>query len=133
MRTLTDANGLAVTIDVIRGEDAYASMLEGTAYLARRFRLMTGRKLMETPGQLVHGLAALERELEEIPKDTLVWPPNERWTARLITETDSQLHLRSWVLITWYQSAEDPMVRLTEIVNSIYLEQYLQQESVDLD
>ena len=66
MRILQDKNGFAVKIDVIRGEDAYAGMIEGTPYLARRFRLLQGQREMGKPGHFVHGLDELEREIGKI-------------------------------------------------------------------
>ena len=133
MRQLIDRAGFSAQIENIRGEDAYAGMLEGTPYLARRFRLLQGRNLMNSPGHFVHGMDELEREIEETQRDTEIWAPNERWTAKLVEEPDYSRGVRKFVFITWYQQAEDPMERPTKIVASIELEKYIQEELYEIE
>ena len=133
MRDLTDSEGVIVRPESIAGEDAYAGMLEGTPYLARKFRLIQGRNAMTQPGVLVHGLDDLEREIEVTPRDTDLWAPNERWTAHLVSGVDYARMVRRCMVLVWYQSAEDPMERLSRIVKTIDFQWHSQQEAVDLD
>ena len=88
---------------------------------------------MEDPGHFVYGLDELERELGDLPKDTAVWAPNERWTAKLVGSTDYRRGVRHYVFVTWHQGAEDPMDRLARIVESIELEKYLQEVVCEVD
>jgi hypothetical protein len=133
MRDMTDSKGIIVRPESVTGDDAYAGMLEGTPYLARRFRLIQGRNAMTQPGVLVYGLDELEREIEVTSRDTDLWAPNERWTARLVSDVDYKNMVRHYMLLTWYQRAEDPMQRLSDIVKTLDFRRHSQQETVDID
>lgn len=133
MRMLNDAAGVVAKIDVIRGCDAYAGMLEGTPYLARRFRLMQCRKMMESRGQFVHGLDLLEQEISALPREIKHWAPNERWSAKLVWGEDFQRSVRRYVIVHWYQEAEDPMHRLTRIVEAMTLAECSAEEAFEVD
>ena len=63
MRQFLDCNGTPLRLMGIGGRDAYEGVLEGNAYLARKFRLMTGRNAMKASGVFVVGLDALESEI----------------------------------------------------------------------
>jgi hypothetical protein len=130
MRTLTDINGYSIRPEHVRGEDAYAGMLEGTPYLARKLRLLGGRRQMERRGVFVHGLGELEREIAETPRDSSTWAPNERWTARLVGPTDWKRRVRQYLELTWYQEGEDPMKRLAELVSTLDFERHCHEEAV---
>src|SRR5687768_9282551 len=119
MRTLIDANQTPLRIHWIQGRDAYDGMLEGTPYLARKFRLMRARTAMQQPGLLVVGLSELESELEELDPQTTAWAPNEEWTARLVSEADWRTKTRRYVVLMWFQSGGDPMERLVVWVRNL--------------
>ncbi|WP_426172033.1 hypothetical protein [Pseudoduganella sp. R-34] len=133
MRKLKDSVGVVAKIDFIRGYDAYAAMLEGTPYLARRFRLLQEKKVMEGRGQFVYGLELLEQEIAVLPKDTGRWAPNERWSAKLVWDEDFQRAVRRYVIVHWYQEADDPMQRLAYIVESMALNDYGNEEAFEID
>jgi hypothetical protein len=141
---MMDNLGLEVRIDLIQGNDAYAGMIEGTPWLARKFRLMQCRKKIAQLGQYVDGIDLLERELEDLSRDTETWAPNEHWFARLVSETvwttpiDKGSHTewpghRQVLGISWYQEGGDPLVRLAEIVRGLDFKKYSTNEDITLD
>jgi hypothetical protein len=143
MRTMLDKKGLELRIHHIEGYDAYDGMLEGTPWLVRRLRIRQGQLEMSQTGQYVDGIALLERELTDEPRGDN-WPPNEQWTARLVTLTewgasvDKGTHTewpghRHAVVIHWYQEGGDPMSRLAEIVAGLDFMRYSVREDVSMD
>ena len=130
---MKDKNDLKVQIEVIRGDDAYAGMLEGTPYLARKMRLLQGRERMKRAGEYVDGLDDLEREISGMQRDYEIWAPNERWSARLITPIDWASHRRHYLVISWYQQGGDPLSRLAAIVSGLDFMQYCNEEAVEPD
>ena len=133
MRKMVDAKGVVVTAEFVRGEDAYAGMLEGTPYLARKFRLMQGQQMMKRAGTIVLGLDELEREIAVTTRDSDNWAPNERWTARLIGTTDRGRNIRRYLILIWYQKGIDPMLRLANLVTDLDFLRLSQEEPVDVD
>ena len=133
MRPLKDIKGIIVHPESISGRDAYASMLEGTPYLARKFRLLQGRSLMESPGSFVFGLDELEREIARLPRDTSVWPPNECWRARLVGAIDWGKFLRLSLTVHWYQEGGDPMEKLADLVATLDFSAFAKEEAVERD
>ncbi|MDK2124134.1 hypothetical protein [Parachitinimonas caeni] len=131
MRTMEDAKGIVLFLDWVRGEDAYAGMLEGTPYLARKFRLLRGRTAMNSPGVYVHGLDELEAEIATLSRDTPIWAPRESWCARLLEAPDWHLRLQNYLLIQWYQEGGDPMATLSSIVATLDFRALCQQEAVE--
>ena len=140
MRKMTDKNGVELHIDTINGTDAYSGMLEGTPYLASKMRLSVGRSGMNDGGTYVDGLDRLERELDAMPRDHDIWPPNERWSARIVTPTrtgsnpdmtseDVWICHRHFMTVDWYQQGGDPLTRLTDIVAGLDFMQHCQAES----
>lgn len=131
MRPMNDKTGLPLKVATINGEFARAGMLEGTAYLERRFRHMQGRNAMKSPGCYVDGLEALEREIAELSPQCDAWAPNERWSARVVTDTDWTTYLRHALCIDWFQEGGDPLERLAAILAGIDFMQYSKSE-IDL-
>lgn len=131
MRKLIDKNGIEVWPESVNGSDAYAGMLEGSPYMARKFRLLMGRSQMQTRGHYVHGLDELEREIAGMSRDFDIWAPNERWTAKMVEAFRDLSRQRNFVWVTWYQSGGDPMQQLADIVAGLDIRQYCQQEVVD--
>jgi hypothetical protein len=146
MRKMTDGKGVEVAIEIVRGDDAYATMIEGTPYLARKFRLHQCRQSMKHIGNYVDGVEELERELAAMSPREEVWAPNERWYAKLITATDwetsadreasgetRRLGHRHVLTVHWYQQGGDPMARLANLVGGLDVMQYSQAEVVEFD
>jgi len=131
MRSFTDINGISIRPEEVRGDDAYAGMLEGTPYLARKFRLISGREQMERRVAFVHGLDELEKELAVTPRDASTWAPNERWTARLVGLPDWEKKTRQYLYFTWYQEGGDPMNRLKELISTLDFGHYCLEEAFD--
>lgn len=140
MRKMTDQNGVEIHVDMVRGDDAYAAMLDGTPYLARKMRLSHGRARMKEIGTYVDGLDCLERELDAMARDHEIWAPNERWTARIVTPTrcepnpdttseDVWICHRQFMTVDWYQQGGDPLTRLADIVAGLDFMQFGQTES----
>lgn len=119
MRELRDAAGLRLRIEDIRGHNAYAGLLEGSAYLSHRFRLIRSQSTARQRGNYVHGLEELERALQTLPRDTEVWAPREEWSAKLIGETDVRRSQREVLWVYWRQEGGDPMLRLAQIVSGL--------------
>jgi hypothetical protein len=131
---------------MVYGDDAYATMLEGTPYLARKLRLHQCQQIMKRAGSYVDGVEELERELATMSAREEAWAPNERWHAKLITATDwetsadraasgitQQLGHRHVLNVHWYQQGCDPMTRLAEIVADLDVMHYAQAEVVEFD
>ncbi|NHZ82683.1 hypothetical protein F2P44_25890 [Massilia sp. CCM 8695] len=128
---MKNKQGIAVTIDAIRGEFARAGMLEGSPYMERKFRLLKGRNAMERPGCYVDGLDALEQEIAGLTHDCEIWAPNERWSARLVTPPDWPSHLRQYVHVDWFQEGGDPFGRLATIFANMDFTKYCATEKHD--
>ena len=120
MREVKDAKGRALRIRSVSGVNAFAGMIEGTPFLSRKWRVLTGRRWMEAgAGRLVHGLSEIELELEAPDARKQDWPARERWTAVLVG-ADGCSHTTELLLeLHWYQEGGDPMARLQEIVSAI--------------
>ena len=132
MRKLTDVNGHRVDIESVSGRYAYSGMLEGTPYLARKFRVSHSKHVMERPGNYVFGVPELEREIETLDRTCTEWAPREEWHARL---SDGFVPLQGTTRvanITWFQEGGDPMRRLQEIVAGLDFLAIAVQVEVDL-
>lgn len=119
VRELIDVNGYRVHIESVSGRNAYSTMLEGTPYLARKFRLISCKRLMERPGNYVFGLPELEREISVLDRTCTEWAPREQWMARLSDGIESRQGTARVAHIFWYQEGGDPMRRLQEIVEGL--------------
>jgi len=133
MRELKDKTGFITSIDFIRGEDAYAGMLEGTPYLARKMRLLIMSRILQTPGNYAADIKALSDELANTTRDSDIWPDNERWTAKLVISPEWGMNRRQYVLVSWFQQGGDPIAKLEQIVSNVEIEQYLAYEEYVLD
>ena len=133
MRQLKDARGSIVYPERVSGTDAYAGMIEGTPYLARKFRLLQGRAAMKSPGVFVFGLDELEHEIAQISRDIKDWAPNESWESRLVSEVDWENFRRRYLIVRWYQEGGDPMEKLARLVATLDFAAYSQEEEVERD
>lgn len=133
MREFLDCNGIPLNLMEIRGCDAYEGMLEGTPFMCRKWRLITGRNAMKEPGVYVQGLDVLESEIARLDRHTDVWPPREKWTARLHGCDDWEQKVRYELYIIWYQEAIDSMQFISSIISSLDFNQYCKQIPIELD
>lgn len=133
MREFLDCNGIPLSLMEIRGCDAYEGMLEGTPFLCRKWRLITGRDALNEQGVYVHGLDALEVEIASLDSRSDVWPPCEKWSARLHGCDDWEQKVRYELRIIWYQGAVDPMQEISAIISDLDFKQYCKQIPIDLD
>ena len=126
MRIFTDKNAKTVHVVSLSGNDSFAGIIEATPYLVKRHRLIQGCRYMEEcQGGYVHGLDELEQEIKIRGKNDDIWPPQERWVAKLVSRSvKAEQSGNCCVTARWYQEGGDPFEMLKTIVSNIDFYQY---------
>lgn len=125
MRTFKDKNNYPVHLSSIQGRDAFEGMIEGTPSLVRKMRLHRANEEMQKEGVFYWGIDQIEKELKDIPKDDLAWPPQEHWQALVGTSNylgnfgDIYRYEKKQLIIHWYAEGGDPMQFLGDIIQCI--------------
>lgn len=126
MRKFKDKKGYEISVSSISGDDSFAGIIEGSAYMVRKMRILTAKRDMEkTEGVFYWGLEELENEIESLGRTTNILPPKERWIAYvgvssyLGPDGDVYKYENKSLKIHWYQENCDPMETLKNIVSNI--------------
>ncbi|VAW68771.1 hypothetical protein MNBD_GAMMA10-1064 [hydrothermal vent metagenome] len=130
MRVFIDKTGMEINLERIDGDDSFAGILEGSAYMIREHRYVQGcSKNEKEDGCYVFGMEELGDELA-LGNKYSVLPLQERWVAYLYTnswEPDGRYFLK----LMWYQDAMDPFQKLKSIISetvfrdhAVFLEGY---------
>jgi hypothetical protein len=121
VRKYKDKTGLNLDLFSITGEDAFSGMLEGSPYMVRKYRLLKANNMIGKKGVFYYGQEEIEQELSTLPKDTDIWPADERWYA--VIGANNYLGggkvKRERLSIHWYQQGENPMEKLQLIIEQL--------------
>lgn len=129
MRQYKDRKGYQISVCTIQGDNSFAGILEGSAYMVRKMRYMKATRDMEkNKGVLYWGLNELEKEIQYLERTTDIWPPKERWVASvgvssyLGPDGDVYKYKNKNLKIIWFQEGGDPMLELENIISEIDFE-----------
>ena len=126
MRKLKDKCGYEISISSISGRDDFDGLIEGDPILVRKMRLSRAKRdIDQNKGVFYWGMDDLEKEIENLDRETDIWPSRENWVANvgnsayLGCHNDMYKYENKNLMIQWYQEGEDPMESLKTIVSKI--------------
>lgn len=75
----------------------------------------------------------LALEVASLDSSDEVWPPKEKWTARIRGCDDWEQKVRYQLCVIWYQDAVDPLAKISAILAGLDFKQYCKQIPIELD